>query len=110
MALEIRGFSARAAALVVKLSPDPAYRCDALMADLASLKTLDAPTTLRWERAAAAARTFEVGSSDASSVGVAAYAEAADGTVIQGACTVVTFEELGAVEDGRIVVTLSERQ
>lgn len=109
LSVEIRGFSARASALVLKVEPSPTFLCPDEN-NLSEVKNLPAATEYRWERTAAQPRAFTIPPTAEESVGISAYSEGSDGAFLQGACVIVSFEEIANIEGGRIVITLSQRR
>lgn len=108
LSVEIRGFSARASALVLKVEPSPSYQCPDVN-NLIDVRNLPAATEYRWERSKGEPRAFTIPPTAEESVGISAYSEGSDGTFLQGACVIVSFEEIANIEGGRIVITLSQR-
>lgn len=104
--LEVRGLSARAASLVVK-RVDATLSCPEL--DLAEAGQLEADETAKWARASGAARALTLAPVVADAITLVAYAADDAGTPIQLACRTVTYEELGTLVGGRLVLTLSRR-
>ena len=104
--LDVRGLSARAASLVVKRVDEP-LSCPEL--DLSAAGLLEADETAKWSRASGAARALTLAPVVADAITLVAYAADDAGTPIQLACRTVTYEELGNLVGGRLVLTLSRR-
>lgn len=108
LSVEIRGFSARASRLVLKVEPDPTFQCPDVN-NLSDVRNLPGASEYRWERSAGEPRAFTIPPLAEDSVGISAYSEGSDGSFLQGACLIVRFEEIASIEGGRIVITLSQR-
>ncbi len=106
--LEVRGLSARAAALVVKRSDDPMLACNAVT--LESAASLAAAETQRWDRASGAERALSMSPVVTDRVTLVAYALDEGGAAFQVACRSVSYEELGNLAGGRLILTLSRRE
>jgi hypothetical protein len=106
--VEIRGLSARASTLVVKVIPGSApIGCGALQLDAAP--SVSAPIEQRWMRGTDADRRLEIPEIDAGQMTIIAYAEDEAGKPIQLACRQIEYSELGDLEAGLLILTLSQR-
>jgi hypothetical protein len=104
--LDVRGLSARASSLVVKRVDAP-LSCPEL--DLVAAGQLEADETAQWSRASGEARALTLSPVVADAITLVVYAADDSGTPIQLACRTVTYEELGNLVGGRVVLTLSRR-
>lgn len=104
--LDVRGLSARASALVVKLRVE-AVQCAEVT--LATAPGMPAYQTERWERASGAPRSFTLSPVVTETVTLIAYA--LDGEApLQVGCRTVTYAELGNLAGGRVTLVLSRRE
>ena len=106
--LEVRGLSARASALVVKLrSAEPALACSDVT--LESAAALAADETQRWDRSSGGERSLAMSPVVTDRVTLVAYAIDDAGATFQVACRTVSYEELGNLAGGRLILVLSRR-
>ncbi|MCC7386217.1 MAG: hypothetical protein IT384_30520 [Deltaproteobacteria bacterium] len=106
--IEIRGLSARAESLVIKLFPEQA-RGGCAQVELSNVSGLEAPIEERWERSSGAPRTFELPSIDDAGLTIIAYSLDAGGVPMQYSCLFVSYAQAGSLQDHRLVLTLSRR-
>lgn len=106
--IEVRGLSARADRLVLKLVPAPRQvGCGTLK--LADVPGIEGEVELLWERASDAPRQFEVPPIDAEALTIVGHSEDAAGRPIQMLCVQVEYAEIGELPAGLLVLSLSQR-
>jgi outer membrane murein-binding lipoprotein Lpp len=106
LSVDIRGLSARASALVVKLRTEATACRDV---DDTTAPALSADEEHRWDRASGAERAFALSPVTGDAVTVVAYALDEASRPFQHACRTVTYDELGNLASGRVIITLSRR-
>jgi len=106
--LEIRGMSARADSLVLKLrGPTKLTPCRDI--DLSNVADLDFDEERRWQRSEGAERAFELPALEVDAIVLVAYSNDAAGTPIQIGCQQFSYEDLGNLVGGGVVLTLTAR-
>ncbi len=106
--IEVRGLSARAAAMTIKIIPgEMEIACGGL--DLSEIQALPAETELRWERSAGAERRFDLEPIENQTLTFVALSEDAAGQPIQYACRRIDYDELGDLPAGLLIITLTPR-
>ena len=106
--IEVRGLSARAERLVLKLIPAPQLvGCGTLK--LADVPEVSGGIELIWERASGAPRLLEAPLIEAEAMTVVGHSEDAAGRPIQMVCVHLEYAELGELPAGLLILSLSQR-
>jgi hypothetical protein len=108
LAIEIKGLSSHAEKLSLSVFPKSSGQtCMSLT--LAAAGMLKAPYTTTWDRASGAARQLALPDVTPDGATIILVATDPSGAPIQFVCSEITYEQVGELPYGVLVVTLSQR-